>query len=344
MGTELRWAVMGAGRIAHAVLPMLAAARGCRVVCVASSDLGRAASLARVGGLDDDASRGACDYETLTARDDVDAVYVTLMNHQHFEWSKRLLESGKHVLCEKPLVPTASEAEILADVATKFHRLCGEGYMYMHHPQTARLVELARHSHDPGSPIGPIRAIRSVRDVTNNDSYILNTRLSHAMRGGAVMDIGCYPISLARLVAGEEPIPGSIRANAQFAALRPGEGGAVDETCRFSWEFPSGARFESGCSFARPHSVFFELVGERGRAFTDYPFSPDAMRQPLIIERDGVTSEEVFEGAGDRFTLQFERFARAALGECEPLPTMEWSIGQARTIEAIHRAIGLRWT
>ncbi len=344
MGTELRWAVMGAGRIANSVLPLLVAARGCRIVCAASSEPARATALARTAGLDDVSRQPACDYATLLARPDVDAVYLTLMNHQHFEWSKRLLEAGKHVLCEKPLVTTASEAEILAEVAAKARRLCCEGFMYMHHPQTARLIDLARHSHDPDSPIGPIRSIRSVRDVTNNDPYIRRTRLSHTMRGGAVMDLGCYPISLARLVTGEEPVPGSIRATADFAALRPDERGRVDETCRFSWQFPSGAKFEGGCSFSRPHAVFFEIIGERGRAFTDYPFSPDPARQTLIVECEGDRREEVFERAGDRFTLQFERFARAARGECEPLPTMEWSIGQAGAIEAIHHAIGLRWT
>ncbi len=215
--------------------------------------------------------------------------------------------------------------------------------MYMHHPQTARLVELARTAHEPGNPIGPIRRFRSLRNVTNTDQYILNTRLSHTMQGGAVMDIGCYPISITLLVSGEEPIPASIRASAELAPAREGETGRVDETCDFSWTFPSGATFEGGCSFNRPHAVFFEMVGERGRAYTDYPFGPNPERQTMLIESGGQVREEVFENAGDKFTRQFERFARAINGESPPLPTAQWSIVEARTIELIHQAIGLRW-
>ncbi len=343
MTRAVRWAVMGTGRIAEGVLPRIAAARNCIVTAIASRERDKAAALAARCGLLKDPDAAACDYEELLTRDDVDAVYITLINNLHYYWARRLLEAGKHVLCEKPLVATAQEAQDLAEIAASRGVVCCEGLMYMHHPQTARLVQLARSAHEPDSPIGPIKRYRSLRNVTNTDQYILNTRLSHAMQGGAVMDIGCYPISIALLVSDEEPISQSIRATAEFAPLRPGETGRVDETCDFSWTFPSGATFEGGCSFNRPHAVFFEMVGERGRAYTDYPFGPDPDRQTLLIETAGHVKEEVFENAGDKFTLQFERFARAVNGEADPLPSMEWSIIEARTIESIHKIIGLRW-
>lgn len=344
MTTDVRWAVMGTGRIAAGVLPLLARAPGCRVTCIASRSVGRAAELASACGIIADPAAAPCSYETLAERDDVDAVYLTLINSLHFSWAKRLLQAGKHVLCEKPLVANAREAEELDALARARGVLCVEGFMYMHHPQTMRLVELARTAHEPTNPIGPIRAIRSLRHVTNTDQYILNTRLSHAMQGGAVMDIGCYPISAALLLAGEEPVWESLRASAEFAPPRPGETGRVDETCAFSWTFPSGATFEGGCSFNRPHAVFLDVIGERGRAYTDFPFSPHPERQPLVIESQGRRWEEVFEYAGDKFTRQFAHFASAVRGEAPAWPSMEFSIREARTIETIHRAIGLTWS
>jgi predicted dehydrogenase len=276
------------------------------------------------------------------------------------------------VLCEKPLCATRAEAESLAAAANRAGRLCTEGFMYMHHPQTARLVELAR----PGGPLGRIQQIRSNRNVRNTDPAILHSRLNHAMQGGALMDIGCYPLSLALHIMNEHPDWTTLRATAemarwigddsagyielasgqripiglppQAASRRPqAVSGFVDETCTFSFAFSGGTKFEGECSFTKgaPNgaSVFFEMIGERGRAYTTHPFSPDPARQSLRVEIDGVPREELFEGAGDKFVNQFTHFARAARGEAPPLPPIEWSIVEAEAIERIHAAVGVKW-
>jgi predicted dehydrogenase len=368
---ELRWAVMGTGRIATGVLPKLIASDGNCVVAIASRDRDRARTLCAGVADANGQTAGALDYEQLLADQSIDAVYVTLPHSLHAEWSRRLLESGKHVLCEKPLCATRAEAQRLADASKRTGRLCTEGFMYMHHPQSARLVELAR----PGSPIGPIRLIRSNRNVHQTDPYILNSRLSHTLQGGALMDIGCYPLSLALLAMNETPDWSTLHASAelgrwigderggcierasgervaigapspQAASPRPqAVPGFVDETCSFSFAFPGGARFEGECSFTMgaPNgaSVFFEMIGERGRAYTTHPFSPDSERQSLLVEIEGVAREELFEGAGDKFVNQFTHFARAVRGEVSPLPPIEWSIVEAEAIERIHAAVGL---
>ncbi len=338
----LRWAILGTGGIARGVMPRLLEARGCSLTCVASRDPAKAQSLATSAGLADPRA-AACTYDELPRRADVDAVYVTLPNHLHTEWCIRLLRAGKHVLCEKPLCATLAEAERIAHTARDAGRLAVEGFMYLHHPQTRRLRELAGIPEAGGilqSPIGRLRAIRSLRFVRQSDPHILSTRLSHAMEGGAMMDLGCYPLSIARFVTGAEP--SDIRATARFADPLPGETGRVDIACHFSFTLPTShgeVAFEGGASFDDDQAVFVELVGDQGIARTGFPFSPDAIRQTLSVN----DAEEVFENAGEKFTLQFEHFARAVRGEVAPLPSMEFSIGQAAAMEAIHQAIGLRW-
>ncbi|MDX2115969.1 MAG: Gfo/Idh/MocA family oxidoreductase [Planctomycetota bacterium] len=382
----LRFAVMGTGRIAEGVLPRIAEAPGCRVVAVASRDRSRAESLASRAAALAGVPDPACTYEELENRPDVDAVYLTLPNSLHAEWCVRLLRAGKHVLCEKPLATTAREARQIADAARASRRLCTEGFMYMHHPQTERLIELARTADQPDSPIGPLHLLRSNRNVFNTDPYILSTRLSHALRGGALLDIGCYPLSIALLVAGETPDLSTLQAEGRLARWRgdqlkgciefkhapqgtqrflpvppvPGDApfvplpeeaaassGWVDEGCSFSFQFPSGLRFEGECSFTKGPpagaGVFFEMIGARGRAFTTHPFGPDPARQPLRLETGPAAREEVIENGGDKFTNQFARFARAVRGDAPPLPSIDFSVALAQTHEAILQRVGVRW-
>lgn len=359
---DLRWAVLGTGRIAAGVAPRIGRAPGNRVTAVASRDVQRAREfVARLPA--ELAGVRAMDQEALASDREIDAVYITLPHSLHAEWCVRMLESGKHVLCEKPLCATRGEAEGIAEAALHAGKICVEGFMYMHHPQTVRLEELAR----PGGPLGRIVLIRSNRNVNQADPYVLNSRMSHALRGGALMDLGCYPLSLALHVTGEHPEWSTLRASATLACWEGdasggrivrradgtspagggGEGECVDESCSFSFAFSGGTRFEGSCSFTQgaPNgaSVFFEMIGDRGRAFTTHPFSPDADRQVLTVAIDGVAREEVFERGGDKFVNQFARFAQAARGEVDPLPLIEWSIVEAETIERIHAAIGVRW-
>lgn len=339
----LRWAILGTGGIARGVMPRLLEAQGCTLTCIASRDIAKAAALAEAGHLADPRA-AACTYDQLARRGDVDAVYVTLPNHLHTEWCIRLLRAGKHVLCEKPLCATLAEAERIVQTARDSGRLAVEGFMYLHHPQTRRLLELAGVPEAGGlreSPIGKLRSIRCLRLVRQSDPHILSTRLSNVMEGGAMMDLGCYPLSIARYVTGAEPL--DIQASARFAEPLTGETRGVDIACRFSFSLPTTLgeiSFEGGASFDDDQQVFVELIGDEGVARTGFPFSPDAVRQVLMVNG----REEVFENAGEKFTRQFEHFARAVRGEIAPLPSSEFSLGQAAAMEAIHHAIGLRWS
>lgn len=337
--TDLRWAVMGTGRIAVGVAPHIQAADGCTVTMVASRDRGKAASLATDLGLD---ARAACTYDELEAAD-VDAVYITLPNSMHVAWSVRLLDAGKHVICEKPLTPFLAEAERVFDAAERAGKVYADGYMNLHHPQTDLLRSLGT---DPGSPIGPLRVIRAHRCSDLAERPGLFDRRSHALQGGALMDLGVYPLGLALFILGERPE--TIAAACRLAAA-PGETGRVDATTAAGLTFPSGVLLETTSSIEIDQDASVSLHGDLGSAYNDWAYKPDPHRAVTRIVRNerhprGEGEEElVVEDGGDRFVNQFADFARAVRGEAPVRPTREWSLLLTETIERIHAAVGVRF-
>ncbi|MCA9311311.1 MAG: Gfo/Idh/MocA family oxidoreductase [Phycisphaerales bacterium] len=339
--SDLRWAVMGTGRIAAGVRRHIDAAAGCRVVCAASRDGVRARAFASEHGLED-----ACTYDELCGRAGIDAVYVTVPNHLHTAWSCRLMEAGHHVLCEKPLTPRRADAERVAATSRASGRVFQEGFMYMHHPQTRRLIELAQMGEMAGSVIGRLRFIRGFHCVDLRVPHAW-TRFSHAMEGGAIMDIGCYPFGFARLLTGEEPE--EIGAVARWAPPLEGETASVDGEAAVSMRFPSGVIFAGGCSMESASGVYLKMTGTWGSVWTGWPYGPDPERAVLHLERTSKHPEGAWEGeeiiahGGERFANQFGHFARAVRGEADPVPSLAWTIGQATMIERIHTAIGLHF-
>lgn len=335
----LRWAILGTGVFASKVAPILAAIPGCAVVAVASRRRDRAAEFIQRHGL-----TGAvpCLDTDLPALDIADAVHIILPNHLHVPWSLRLLEAGKHILCEKPFTPFADEARQVTDTARRVGRVFAEGFMYLHHPQTHRLMQLGRERDDPDNPIGPLRRVRAFYRSTNRDPASLATRLRHSMRGGSIMDLGCYCISFARAVTGEEPSEVRATARRNFPWL---PGLSVDRSAEFSMRFPSGVEFEGASAFDAPLEVFVELEGERGRVRTGWPWSPPADRATLNFTRpDGRgTIEETIEHGGDRFANQYARFARAIKGETDAVPSLDWTVAQAAAMERVLAAAGVRF-
>lgn len=348
MTTVLRWAVMGTGRIAGSVLPRIQAADGCRAVCAASQSGERAHAFASEMGL---GANAGCTYNELLGREDVDAVYVTLPNHLHGLWSMRLLKAGKHVLCEKPLTAFRTEAEEVFAAAEKVGRggrLMVEGFMYMHHPQTTRLVEIARTGEVDGSVIGRLERIVGRFDIDLVGVPHAWTRFLHSMWGGALMDLGCYPVGLARLVTGREPR--SIeRTSVEWAEVPEGEAKPVDLACGAELVFDGGVRAVCHCSMGAgdARDVLFRMEGTWGSVETGDPFRADPERAVMRVERnerhpDGAGEDEiVIENGGERFENQFADFAAAVRGEMEPMPSPAWSIEQAGVLGEILRSMGL---
>ncbi|MEM1166677.1 MAG: Gfo/Idh/MocA family oxidoreductase [Planctomycetota bacterium] len=341
--SDLRIAFMGTGLIAAKCLESATKAAGCTVTHIASRTRERAETF-----IADQAAllpNGAhpITYDELAAADDVDAVYISLPNHLHVGWSLTLLEAGKHVLCEKPLTPHRAEAERVVETARRKNRVWQEAFMYPHHPQTDRLREITHAAlHDPAnSPIGELRLLRADAVVDLGDGTHVEHRLRHSTQGGALQDVGVYPMGCVRYLTGLEPDPGSIRATARPARIPEGESHPVDGLLVWSFTVADG-RVPVQCSTALDtwagHGL--ELAGTTGRLSTARPYWPDDHRAVLdLAHRDAEPTEIVIEDGGDRVEHQFAHFASACRGDGPIIPSWDWSIGMAAAIEDTYAAL-----
>jgi len=267
----LRWGILGAGRILQKIGPAFRLARDVELVAIASRDGARAqTAAAEYGG-----RRAYASYAELIADPAVDVVFNALHNGLHCEWSIRALEAGKHVLCEKPLACSCTEVEQMFAAARANGRWLMEGLMYRFHPQMAEVQrriaagELGRVVH--------IRACYASRGREEN-----NPRYWTAAGGGALLDIGCYGVSFARLVAQAEPV--QVAAHAHFH-----EPGGVDLTTTAQLEFPHGITAHVLCSFESAGSYYAEILGTEGKLWIPNPWLPPAAVDELRLTRGGQT-------------------------------------------------------
>ncbi|MGH3022044.1 MAG: Gfo/Idh/MocA family protein, partial [Gaiellaceae bacterium] len=192
MAETLRIGILSTARINGRILPAARDSELVEVVAVASRDGARATAYAREHGI----ARAHQGYEALLADSEVDAVYVPLPNSLHVEWTRRALEAGKHVLCEKPLTDEPDDAEALFDLAESKGLVLAEAFMYRHNPQTKRVEELVR-----AGAIGRLQLVRTSFGFPVEGAE--NIRLAADLDGGSLLDLGTYCVSGARLLAGE---------------------------------------------------------------------------------------------------------------------------------------------
>jgi xylose dehydrogenase (NAD/NADP) len=313
----IRWGLLSTARINGAIIAAARESELADVVAVASRDGARAREYAERLGI----ARAHGSYEELLADPGVDAVYVSLPNGLHVEWTIRALEAGKHVLCEKPMDRRPARVAEAFDAAERAGLVLSEAFMWRHNAQTRRLRELL----DEGV-IGDLRLVRACFSFPLVSGE-RNVRLDAALDGGALLDVGCYCVSGARLVAGAEPV-------AAFGAAADGPSG-VD--MRFTGVLRFGgdllATFDCGIDVAARHEL--EIVGAEGRIVLADPWHCRAPR--ITIERDG-TSSHVEVEAADSYRLQLEDMAAAIAGERPALLGRDDALGQARAIAALERS------
>jgi len=307
----VRWGLLSTARINEAILGGARQSERMQVVAVASRDQGRADAYARERGLE----RAYGCYDALLEDDEIEVVYNSLPNSLHVEWSIRALDAGKHVLCEKPLDRRMEAVERAFDTADRNGRLLMEAFMYRHHPQTRKAAELVR-----DGAVGKLRQLRSLFSFTLTDQA--DVRLSPELDGGALMDLGCYCISMQRLLAGEPKLV--------FGRQRLG-GGGVDVGFVGLLEFPHDVLGEFHCGFDLPDGSGLEAIGSEGKLIV-----PDPVRcRDPHVELNGkrIDVEDV-----NRYFLQVENFSAAVRGDAEPLLGRDDAVGQVRAIEALYRS------
>jgi D-xylose 1-dehydrogenase (NADP+, D-xylono-1,5-lactone-forming) len=298
---------------------LAAAARTDTVVvsAVASRSRARADAYAREHGI----PRAHGSYDELLADPDVDAIYVSLPNGPHHEWTRRALEAGKHVLCEKPYSRRPADVEEAFDLADRSGLVLMEAFMYRHHPQMRRIPELVA-----GGAIGRLRSINATFGFRLENAG--DVRLLPELDGGALMDVGCYCVSGSRLLAGEPE-------GAQGEQVLGPTG--VDLAFHGTLRFPDDVVAQLDASFLVPSRQRLEAVGETGSILVEAPWRADwGVR--VVLRRGRETAEEVEIGPGDMFVLELENFASAVEGRASQLLGREDALGQARAIDALYRA------
>lgn len=315
---KIRFGILSTANIGRKyVTPAIQHANQCEVVAVASRNLKYAESYAT----DFDIPRAYGSYEKLLADPDVDAIYIPLPNHLHVEWSIKSLQAGKHVLCEKPIGMDEKDAKKLQTESIKYpHLKVMEAFMYRHHPRWKRAVELVR-----SGKLGEIKAVHSLFTYYNVESG--NYRNSSKMGGGGLMDVGCYSISIARLIYGREP-----KSAIGLSEYDPDF--KVDRLTSGLLDFETGTSVFT-CSTQCYKDQYVKIYGTQGKIEIDWPFNPDFLNTTVLKTNiDGIDIIEEFEPC-NQFTLQVDAFAESILGN-KPVPiSLADSIGNMKVIDAI---------
>ena len=318
----VRWGILGAANIALSkVIPAMQHSSHTPVVAIASRDLAKAQRAADTLGI----SRAYGSYEELIADPDVEAIYNPLPNHLHVPWTLRAAEAGKHVLCEKPLALTRAEAQQLVEVRDRMGVQIGEAFMVRAHPQWAAVRELIAEGR-----IGELRLVAGHFSYFRRDPNDIRSRLDWG--GGALMDIGCYPITLSRWLFGEEP-------DHVIAVLDRDPDTYVDRLASALLRFPSGQASFTCATQLVPYEVM-QVHGTEGRIEIEIPFNALADHECRLLIDDG----RQFAGAGaetitlpavDHYRLQGERFSEAVRGVGAVPVSLEDAIGNMSVIDAL---------
>ena len=320
---SVKWGLLSTAAINEAILAGAAESSEVDVIAVASRDEERARAYADEHGLE----RSYGSYEGLLADSDVEAVYISLPNSLHVEWTLRALEAGKHVLVEKPFSKHPNQVEEAFERADAARLVLSEGFMWRHHPQTRRLVELI----DAGVA-GRVRIVRTTFafDLASERGTD-DTRFDPALDGGALMDVGCYCLSGLRLVAGEP-----VRARGEQVIGPSG----VDVVFTGALAFADGGLGHFDCGFVVPRRAGLEVVGEEATILVPDPFTPRTLG--IDVLRPGAEPKGIPIEPANSYRLELENVSAAIRGESPLLLGREDAVGQARTIAELYASAGGR--
>lgn len=301
---KLKWGILGSARIAvNSVIPGILQSNSNEVVGIASRDLQKAEETAAKFQI----PKTYGSYEQLLQDPDIEAVYIPLPNHLHYEWTIKAIQAGKHVLCEKPLALNAEEAERMVQSAQEAGVLLAEAFMYRYHPRYTMIKELIEKGE-----IGEVRGIRSAFTF-NNANDLNNVRYRKEWGGGAIYDVGCYPITAARLLLGKEPQ--AVTVQAQFSKLH----GDVDMMAAGLIEFEGDVALQFDCAMWSAFRNPLEVLGSEGIIEVPSAFiTPTEESSHFYINKSGERNK-VSVPFLNAYALQADAFAQAVL-QGTPLP------------------------
>jgi predicted dehydrogenase len=312
----LRWGLLGTARINRLIIPAIRASARSVVHAVASRDPARGRAYADTWHI----PNVSASYDHLLASG-VDIVYVSLPNALHVPWTLRALTAGRHVLCEKPLALTPEDARRVADAAAAAHLVVFDGFMYRHHAQSRRIADLVT-----GGAIGTLRAMTGGFTYMQNREH--DVRLDPALGGGALWDIGCYPVHFGQWLAGARAI--SVMASGDIGPT------GVDERVAGVVTYASGTTLTFHTGFRAAYETHMHIVGTDGVLDVPRPFRPDVDSHVVLHRRDHV--ERIDTGGNAPFVDEVRDMEDAVLGVKPPPVPLDESRTLAATIVAIHES------
>jgi predicted dehydrogenase len=321
MMAKVRWGVLSTARIGvEKVIPGLKRGKFSKVVAIASREFSKAKRTADKL----DIAKAYDSYEEILADSEIDAIYNPLPNNMHVPWSIKTLEAGKHVLCEKPLGMNAAQAVELLEVAERHPELkVMEAFMYRFHPQWQRAKLLVEEG-----AIGPCRTINSFFSYFNDNPH--DIRNKPELGGGALLDIGCYNISLSRFILGLEPLW-------VFGTMGIDPEMGIDRRTSGVLDFGMATSTFTCATQVAPYQRV-QIFGTEGRIEIEIPFNaPVKKRCRLWLEREGKVKQIKVE-KGDQYAIQGDLFSQAIIKD-KPVPTpLQDGIANMRIIDALRES------
>ncbi|MBP1931348.1 Gfo/Idh/MocA family protein [Ammoniphilus resinae] len=317
---KLRWGVLGCANIAiKSVIPAIQQSETGYVLGIASRNLEKAQETADHFQIE----RVYSDYQALLQDPEIDAVYIPLPNHLHYEWTIKAAQYKKHVLCEKPLSLNLKEAKEMLIASQQNRVYLAEAFMYAYHPRYTKIKEIIN-----SGDIGEIRGIHGTFTF-NNASDVNNVRFQSQMGGGALYDVGCYPIHAARFLLETEPE--AVTVHAFFSPQHD----HVDMMASGLLEFPNGISLTFDCGMWADRRNTLQILGTEGRIEIPSAFicrSHEDSR--LLVLSKGEKQKEILLPFVNQYTLQVDQFALVILTEEPPLIPTSDSVRNMHVLEA----------
>lgn len=322
---KVRWGVLGVASIALGkVIPAMQKGVWSKITAIASRDLGKARDAAETLGI----PKAYGSYEELLADEEIEAIYNPLPNHLHVPWTIKAAEAGKHVLCEKPIALNAREAESLQAVCERTRVKIQEAFMVRTHPQWLGVRDVIK-----SGRIGDLRLITGFFSYFNRDPN--NVRNKTDMGGGALLDIGCYPITMSRFIFDFEPWR-------VLALIEHDPELGIDRLTSAMLDFKSGQSTFT-CSTQLTPCQSIQMFGTRGRIEVEIPFTPPPTRRARIFIEDDSNNKgnsiEVLEfPLCNQYTIQGDCFSQAIRENAEQAIALEDSVKNMAVMDALVRS------
>ncbi|MBN1901343.1 Gfo/Idh/MocA family oxidoreductase [Candidatus Sumerlaeota bacterium] len=339
MEKKFKWGVIGTGKIAGRFADQVPQSQTGELYAVASRTREKAEMFAQKYNI----PRFYGSYQELLEDPEVDIAYIATPHPQHAEWSIKAARAKKHILCEKPLTLNYTEAQKVIDEARKKDVFLMEAFHYRCHPQTKKLIELIKEN-----VIGEVRVLQGA--FSFNSPYGLEHRtLNHALAGGGVLDVGCYPVSMARLLAGialgkdfEEPL--EVKGCGKIGIQT-----RVDEYASACLKFPEGIMAEVSCGVTVQQENVFRVYGSKGRITVPTPWvvSLNGGTSKILVQMEGKEKPEEIEVTAERglFAIEADTACHFIPQRQASPPAMSWedSLCQMKTLDLWRASIGLAY-